>query len=149
MVAKDGCANPQKGPEREASGFRLPNPSGTSRAEYGSSDHRFGRKGNVVRMGSVLTVRHEFAHGWHTFTSDDIPGLFVSGHERDYHELRESLPVEADFRKPFKVRQVPVFSGYNTEAHTGNDRLLCLIRASEDEAPAVGDHHRRHIQNSY
>lgn len=44
------------------------------------------------RSESVITVLHQEKSGWHIFTSDQLPGLFLSGRDEDYTELCESLP---------------------------------------------------------
>ncbi len=40
----------------------------------------------------VLSVLHEQDGGWHTFTSEQIPGLFVTGPEIDMPSLLDALP---------------------------------------------------------
>jgi hypothetical protein len=39
-----------------------------------------------------MTVHHQEKSGWHIFTSDQLPGLFLTGRDEDYTELCESLP---------------------------------------------------------
>jgi len=41
----------------------------------------------------IIEVRHECAEGWHTFTSDQIPGLFLAGEQQDLEELYEEIPI--------------------------------------------------------
>jgi hypothetical protein len=48
--------------------------------------------GQGSRSESVLTVLHQEKSGWHIFTSNQLPGLFLTGRTEDYTELFESLP---------------------------------------------------------
>jgi hypothetical protein len=43
-------------------------------------------------MVEVLTILHRHTTGWHTFTSLQLPGLFVTAKDEDSDELLETLP---------------------------------------------------------
>lgn len=42
-------------------------------------------------MEAVLSVVHRHTAGWHTFTSGQLPGLFLTGPDEQFAELREAL----------------------------------------------------------
>ncbi len=42
-------------------------------------------------MATVLSVAHQHNAGWHTFTSMQLPGLFLTGPDDQYAALREAL----------------------------------------------------------
>lgn len=67
---------------------------------------------------AIITVLHETHEGWHTFTSEQVPGLFLTGREEDLQELYESVPrviaelAKADFGFEVIVSQEKTFSDY-------------------------------------
>ena len=68
-------------------------------------------------MEVVLQVSHETRAQWHTFTSSDVPGLFVMGQSDHLSDLLDSLPatiaalVEARTGKSADVRRLDYLLG--------------------------------------
>lgn len=42
-------------------------------------------------MAVVVSVRHEYADGWHSFTSRDVPGLWLAGPDEQFADLYQSV----------------------------------------------------------
>ena len=67
---------------------------------------------------AIIAVRHRFADGWHEFTSDVVPGLYVVAEEADLAEAYNEIPlviqalIAADFGKQSQVRQAKSFESY-------------------------------------
>jgi hypothetical protein len=67
---------------------------------------------------AIITVTHEADGGWHTFMSEQVPGLFLTGQDEDLQELYESLPAiiaaltRADFGVDVIVSQQATFTSY-------------------------------------
>ena len=67
---------------------------------------------------AIITVLHESGDGWHTFTSEQVPGLFLTGREEDLQQLYEAVPnviaelAKADFGSDVVVSQEGTFSSY-------------------------------------
>jgi hypothetical protein len=67
---------------------------------------------------AIVTVLHEVDEGWHTFTSEQVPGLFLTGRDEDLEQLYESVPgviadlAKADFGRDVVVLQERTFSYY-------------------------------------
>ena len=69
----------------------------------------------------IITVSHEHSEGWHTFTSEQVPGLFVTGRDEDLQGLYEAVPVviaelaKVDFGRMVTVTPEHTFSSYMEE----------------------------------
>jgi len=69
-------------------------------------------------VDSIVGVAHEVDDGWHTFTSPQVPGLYMIGKSEDLEELYASVPkvieelARADFGLIVKVTQRETFSSY-------------------------------------
>jgi hypothetical protein len=69
-------------------------------------------------IGMIIEVRHDCADGWHTFTSDQVPGLFLAGERADLEELYEEIPqviaalAKCDFGRDVEVTPAQTYSDY-------------------------------------
>ena len=67
-------------------------------------------------MESIISVKHECADGWHTFTSPQVPGLYLVGRDDDLEGIYQAIPdaiarlALADFGVKVVVRQEKTFS---------------------------------------
>ena len=41
---------------------------------------------------AVLSIVHQYRTGWHTYTSPQMPGLFLTGPDEDAQALLDALP---------------------------------------------------------
>lgn len=80
---------------------------------------------------SIVSVIHECADGWHTFTSKQVPGLFLVGQDADLQEVYEAIPnviaalARADFGQDVSVTPEKSFSSYVDSlpaAHPASER---------------------------
>jgi hypothetical protein len=68
--------------------------------------------------GMIIEVRHDCEDGWHTFTSQQVPGLFLAGERQDLEELYEEIPqviaalAKQDFGRDVEVTSVETYSDY-------------------------------------
>ncbi len=68
--------------------------------------------------GMIIDVMHECSDGWHTFTSTQVPGLFMTGEQNDLEEMYDEIPVaiaaltKADFGKDVLVVPVDTYTDY-------------------------------------
>ncbi len=66
----------------------------------------------------IIDVTHECSEGWHTFTSTQFPGLFVTGQQQDLEDLYAEVPLviaalaKSDFDKHISVTPVQTYSDY-------------------------------------
>jgi hypothetical protein len=69
-------------------------------------------------VSRIIDVTHECDDGWHTFTSEQIPGLFLTAHESDlenaYNDIGRAIEalILADYGWHVRVELKPVFSEY-------------------------------------
>jgi hypothetical protein len=90
-------------------------------------------------MEAVLNVRHEAHDGWHTFTSPNLRGLFLTGRAKDLDQLYDCLPtaiatlIECDTAGPFKVRPAKPFDrpNRNQAPASGSDLLYFIIEEAD------------------
>lgn len=65
-----------------------------------------------------IDVSHECADGWHTFTSDHIPGLFLTVHEANLEAGFNDIPqaieqlIYADYGRKVKVEAQLTYDAY-------------------------------------
>jgi len=68
--------------------------------------------------GMIIDVMHECADGWHTFTSPQVPGLFLTAEMAQLEEIYAEIPTaiaalaKADFGKDVKAELVKSYSDY-------------------------------------
>ncbi len=68
-------------------------------------------------MAAILSVFHERQTGWHTFTSPQIRGLFLTGPDKDAQALLEALPstiralIEAMEHRSVSIQQAESYRG--------------------------------------
>lgn len=68
--------------------------------------------------GMIIEVRHDCAGGWHTLTSEQIPGLFLIGEQADLAELYDEIPqviaalLKCDFDRNVVVTPEQTYSDY-------------------------------------
>jgi len=73
-------------------------------------------------MTAILSVFHEHVAGWHTFTSPQMPGLFLTGPDEDFNALCDALPstinalIEAEGRRPVSIQAAESYHNNVTEA---------------------------------
>lgn len=68
--------------------------------------------------GMIIDVIHECADGWHTFTSPQVPGLFLTAERNDLEEIYAEIPkaiealTKADFGKSIRAKLVDSYTEY-------------------------------------
>ena len=68
-------------------------------------------------MAAVLSVVHQHGTGWHTYTSPQMPGLFLTGPDEDAQALFDVLPsticalIYAAEQRPASIHQTPSYRG--------------------------------------
>ena len=66
----------------------------------------------------IITVLHECADGWHTFTSPEVPGFYMIVEESDLQGAYEDIPhaiealIFADSGKRVNVRPQKTYDEY-------------------------------------
>ena len=105
-------------------------------------------------MTAILSVIHQHETGWHTYTSPQLPGLFLSGPEEDAAALSEALAaticalIEAAEQRAVSVRRAESYRGRIAAGHNiaVRDVLHFLVTNPEagasklDVYPARQDH---------
>lgn len=75
-------------------------------------------------MATILSVFHQLETGWHTYTSPQLPGLFLAGPDEDARALSDALPsticalIEAADRRAVSIRRV---ESYRSRFTTNRD----------------------------
>ena len=75
-------------------------------------------KDNQSEIAPIIDVIHEFAGGWHTFTSPQIPGLYIVTSKENLEDAYTDIPVaiemliEADTGKAVEVLMRPEYQEY-------------------------------------
>lgn len=75
-------------------------------------------------MAAILSVFHRHETGWHTFTSPQLPGLFLTGPDEDALSLSDALPstiralIEAADQRAVRIRRA---ESYRSRAGAGHD----------------------------
>ena len=69
-------------------------------------------------IGMIIEVRHDCAEGWHRFTSEQVPGLFLAGMREDLEEVYDEIPqviaalLKCDFDRDVEVTPAQTYSVY-------------------------------------
>ena len=105
-------------------------------------------------MTAILSVIHQHETGWHTYTSPQLPGLFLTGPEEDARALSDALPsticalIEAADQRAVSIRQAESYRGRLASGHNiiARDVLHFLVTSAGPEVanseayPARQDH---------
>ena len=93
-------------------------------------------------MAAILSVFHQHETGWHTFTSPQLPGLFLAGPDEDALSLSDALPstiralIEAADQRAVLIRRAESYRSRIGPGHNINvrDVLHFLVTSVEPEA---------------
>ncbi len=94
-------------------------------------------------MAAILSVFHQHETGWHTYTSPQLPGLFLTGPDEDALSLSDALPsticalIEAADQRAVLIRRAESYrsraaAGHNE--HNMKDVLHFLVTSAEPGA---------------
>ena len=93
-------------------------------------------------MEAILSVFHRHETGWHTYTSPQLPGLFLTGPDADARALSDALPsticalIEAADQRAVSIRQAESYRGRLGPGHNiaARDVLHFLVTSAGPEA---------------
>jgi hypothetical protein len=93
-------------------------------------------------MEAILSVFHQHETGWHTYTSPQLPGLFLTGPDEDARALSDALPsticalIEAADQRAVSIRQAESYRGGLGTGHNiaARDVLHFLVTSAGPEA---------------
>ena len=72
----------------------------------------------IARVDTVeiITVLHECADGWHTFTSPEVPGFYMIVEESDLQGAYEDIPLTYDeYLATLPLSQAAITRHYSVE----------------------------------
>lgn len=99
-------------------------------------------------MTAILSVFHQHETGWHTFTSPQLPGLFLCGPDADAPALSDALPsticalIEAADQRAVLIRRAESYRSHAAPGHNSvkaRDVLHFLVTSAEPEASKGDD----------
>ncbi len=107
-------------------------------------------------MAAILSVFHLHETGWHTYTSPQLPGLFLTGPDEDALALSNALPsticalIEAADQRAVSIRQAESYRGRLTPRHNiaARDVLHFLVTNTEPEMSNSDAHLARQNHDS-
>ena len=94
-------------------------------------------------MAAILSVFHQHETGWHTYTSPQLPGLFLAGPDEDALSLSDALPsticalIEAADQRAVSIRRAESYRGRAAPGHNdvnARDVLHFLVTSAEPAA---------------
>ena len=102
-------------------------------------------------MTAILSVFHQHETGWHTYTSPQLPGLFLTGPEEDALALSDALApticalIEAAEQRAVSVRPAESYRGRVASGHNiaVRDVLHFLVTNPAPEASNLDAHPTR------
>jgi hypothetical protein len=56
------------------------------------TQHNRGSAAGPAGTEAIISVRHKYDDGWHTFTSPQVPGLYLVGKTEDLEGLYAAIP---------------------------------------------------------
>ena len=77
-------------------------------------------------MAAVLSIVHQYGTGWHTYTSPQMPGLFLAGPDEDAQALLDVLPsticalISVAEQRSASIRQTQSYRGGAGFAHNAD-----------------------------
>ena len=90
-------------------------------------------------MAAIMSVFHEHQTGWHTYTSPQIRGLFLTGPDEDAQALLKALPsticalIESMEHRSVSVQQAESYRGYAASAQgAGTKEVLHFLVSSAE-----------------
>lgn len=94
-------------------------------------------------MTAILSVFHQHETGWHTYTSPQLPGLFLTGPDEDARALSDALAaticalIEAAEQRAVSIRQAESYRGHLASGHNvaARDVLHFLVTSAAPEMP--------------
>lgn len=98
-------------------------------------------------MAAILSVFHQHETGWHTYTSPQLPGLFLAGPDEDALSLSDALPstisalIEAADQRAVLIRRAESYRGRVGPGHNdvnARDVLHFLVTSAERGASKPG-----------
>ena len=98
-------------------------------------------------MAAILSVFHQHETGWHTYTSPQLPGLFLAGPDEDALSLSDALPstisalIAAADQRAVLIRRAESYRGRAAPGHNDvkvRDVLHFLVTSAEPEASKPG-----------
>ena len=90
-------------------------------------------------MAAILSVFHEHQTGWHTYTSPQIRGLFLTGPDKDAQALLEALPstisalIEAMEHLSVFIQQAESYQGHAALAQDAGTKEVLHFLVSNAE----------------
>lgn len=94
-------------------------------------------------MTAILSVFHQHETGWHTYTSPQLPGLFLTGPDADAPALCDALPstigalIEAADQRAVSILPAESYRGRAAAGHNSvneGDVLHFLVTTTEPGA---------------
>ena len=93
-------------------------------------------------MAAILSVFHQHETGWHTYTSPQLPGLFLTGPDEDALSLSDALPstiralIEAADQRAVLIRRAESYRSRAAAGHNAKmaDVLHFLVTNAEPDA---------------
>lgn len=91
-------------------------------------------------MAAILSVFHQHETGWHTYTSPQLPGLFLTGPDEDALSLSDALPstiralIEAADQRAVLIRRAESYRSRTAAGHNNvntGDVLHFLVTSVE------------------